>query len=124
MNTTPRPLVSITRMLEESGREIAEVGFRGSVRGAEVDGFRDALEAAGDRASYLLVNLEDLEYLCSTGLGTLLAQSRRQEKRGGWLRIVAPSPTVRMILGLSGVSDILVSSDSARAALRDLPEAA
>ena len=116
--------MSITRMLRESDQDIAEVGFRGSVRGAEVDGFRDALEAAGDRAPFLLVNLAELDYLCSTGLGTLLAQSRRQEKRGGWLRIHSPSPTVRMILGLSGVSDILVSSDSARAALRGLPEAA
>ena len=124
MTTSQRPLVSITRVLTENGSEVAEVGFRGSVRGAEVDGFRDALEAAGDRSAYLLVNLEDLEYLCSTGLGTLLAQSRRQEKRGGWLRILSPSPTVRMILGLSGVSDILVSSESARAALRDLPDAA
>jgi len=123
-NEDVRHLVSITHIRDEAGGEVVEVAFRGSVRSHTVDIFRDSLERAGENAPYLLVNLAELEYLSSTGLGVMLQQSRRQEKRNGWMRIVSPSATVTMILGLSGVSDILASAGSPEEALRDLPHAA
>ena len=117
-------LISIARIRSENDQEISEVGFRGSVRKTTVQDFRDYLEQAGARSPFLMVKLGDLDYLCSSGLGVLLEQSRRQEQRRGWLRIVSPSTTVTMILSLSGVSEILRSVDSEEEALRDLPKAA
>ena len=70
------------------------------------------------------MDLSELEYIEAAGLGRLLEQSVAQERRGGWLRVVAPSPTVAMIFKLSGVSDSLLVAATEDDALRDLPERA
>ena len=94
--------------------------FRGAVRESTLDEFRDRLTEAGERAPFLLLDLSETEYLSSTGLGLILGQAEVQEARGGWLRLVAPSPAVSMILRLSGVSETLPPWRDETNALRDL----
>ena len=77
------------------------------------------------RSHYLVVDLSELKYLNATGLGMLLEQARIQEKRRGWLRIVAPSPAVTMIFQLSGAAKTLaVYPDEALALADGFPQAA
>jgi anti-anti-sigma factor len=118
-------LVAIQKLRPRAGLEVSELALRGAVRATNLTSLGDHLAAAGDRSPWLLLDLSQLDYLCSEGLGVLLRRAHAQEQQGGWLRIVDPSPTVTMILGLSGVSDIVATVADAEEALRDLvPHAA
>ena len=114
-------LISISRIRTRGATEISCVRFRGGVREPTESEFRSRLAEAGRRASYLVVDLSELEYLSSAGLGLLLDQFGVQEGRGGWLRLVAPSSTVSMILDLAGTGATLSSFPSEDDAIRDLP---
>jgi anti-anti-sigma factor len=84
------------------------------------DSFRQHLDESGRRAPHLLVDLSEVEYLCSSGLGVLLEQSAIQERHGGWLRLISPSRTVFMILRLSGAAPSLAWFSAEDEALDDL----
>jgi len=113
-------LISMSRVRMHQGHEVACIRFRGSVRKLTEESFRERLEEAGRRATHLLVDLSELEYLCSSGLGVLLEQSAIQERHGGWLRLVSPSRTVSMILRLSGAAQSLAWFTTEDDALDDL----
>jgi len=117
-------LISISRIRAKKGCEISEITLRGVVRETTEESFRSYLAQAGERSPLLLVNFAELDYINSTGLGILLEQSRSQEQRGGWLRIVSPSQTAAMILNLSGVADVLRVSETVDTVLEDLSRAA
>ncbi len=113
-------LISISRIHSVSGTEVSIQRFRGAVREGTVDDFRSRLAEAGERSPYLVVDLSELDYVDASGLGHLLDQAAFQGRRGGWLRLVAPSPAVAMILRLSGVAETLPPAADEAEALRDL----
>jgi anti-anti-sigma factor len=113
-------LISMSRLRSHSGRQVSCVRFRGCVRKLTEDAFRRRLDEAGRRAPHLLVDLSEVEYLCSSGLGILIEQSAVQERQGGWLRLISPSKTVSMILGLSGAASSLAWFAAENEALDDL----
>lgn len=117
-------LISISRLRRERGVEVSVMSFRGAVRETTEDDFRRRLEEAGERSPYLMVVLSDLEYVSPVGLEHLLTQARVQKRRGGWLRIVSPSPEIAMILEVSGAAAELRAAATERDALRDLPSRA
>ena len=117
-------LISISRLSVRNGIEVSVQRFRGAVRQATIHDFESRLREGGERSPYYIVDLSELEYIEAAGLGRLLEQSVAQERRGGWLRVVAPSSTVAMIFKLSGVSDSLLVAATEDDALRDLPERA
>jgi anti-anti-sigma factor len=113
-------LISMSRLRLYRGREVSCVRFRGSVRKLTEESFRERLVESGRRAPHLLVDLSEVEYLCSSGLGILLEQSAVQERHGGWLRLISPSRTVSMILRLSGTAASLAWFSAEDEALDDL----
>src|SRR6185503_20751922 len=113
-------LISMSRLRLYRGREVSCVRFRGSVRKLTEESFRERLVESGRRAPHLLVDLSEVEYLCSSGLGILLEQSAVQERHGGWLRLISPSRTVSMILRLSGAAGSLTWFPAEDEALDDL----
>jgi anti-anti-sigma factor len=117
-------LISMSRIRVHSGTEVSCLRFRGSVRKPSEEMFARRLADAGSRAPYLVVDLSEMEYLCSSGLGILLEQAVLQERQGGWLRLVSPSPTVSMILRLSGAASSLAWFAQETEALDDLPSRA
>ena len=114
-------LISISRIQNREGIDVSWLRLRGMVRGTTASDFQTRLKEAGMRAPFLVVDLAELDYLNSAGLGMLLFQAEAQQRRGGWLRIVAPSSAVAMILRLSGVAETLPLFVDAEGALRDLP---
>jgi anti-sigma B factor antagonist len=63
--------------------------------------------AAGARS--FLLDLEQITYLDSGGVGLLVAMFRHVTRRGGQLKLLRPSPPARRVLGithLTGVFDI------------------
>jgi anti-sigma B factor antagonist len=121
--TSPEPrshLISISRIRTHGGSEISILALRGAVRSGTAPDFRARLTEAGERSPRLVVDLSGLDYLSSTGIGALMEQARLQKRRGGWLRLVAPSAAVGMILRLAEAQRELPAFPTEADALRDL----
>jgi len=114
-------LISISRIRRVGEAEVSVLRLRGAVRTSTADELERRLGEAGERSPYLLVDLSELEYLSSKGLGMLLDQAGLQERGKGWLRLLTPSPAVAMILGLAGTAPALASFPGEDEALADLP---
>ncbi len=92
--------------------------LRGSLDLATAPTVRAALGDATDKGSHhLIVDLTQLEFLDSTGLGVLIGAHRRAAEHGGSLRLVArDGPILRLlnITGLIAVFAVYHSLDDAR----------
>lgn len=76
----------------------------------------DAISHGGIR---VVVDLSDIDFMDSSGLGALVGCLKSARQAGGDLRIAAPSAQVSMVLRLSNLDRVLASFDSAEAAYRD-----
>ena len=54
----------------------------------------------------LVVDLHDLAFMDTTGLGVLVHALKRMRERGGELTLSAPSPSTRKLLDISGLDRI------------------
>ena len=55
---------------------------------------------------HLLINLEKVGYLDSTGLGILIGGVKRLKEQDGWLRLVGPGPRITRIFEITGLNKI------------------
>jgi anti-anti-sigma factor len=80
-----------------------------------VDQLRGALHLALDEPGVgrLLLDFEPLRFLDSSGIATLIGAYRAAGERGIRLRIRGCSGTVRHILEVTGVYEVLVTDESA-----------
>ncbi|MEO6021461.1 MAG: STAS domain-containing protein [Knoellia sp.] len=84
---------------------------------------RSALEeriAAGHTA--LVVDLEDVGFLDSTGLGVLVGRLKAVKKVDGWLRVVCTNERIVRLFGITGLDQVLPIFDSVESALAATPE--
>jgi anti-anti-sigma factor len=83
---------------------------------------RTALEAHLEDApdARVLADLSEVSFLDCSGLEALLAVSRQAQRRGGWLRLVAPSRHVVRLLELTGLAEQLPAYGDCDAAVRDV----
>jgi anti-sigma B factor antagonist len=92
--------------------------LRGSLDLATAPTVRAALTDAAEKGSQdLIVDLTQLEFLDSTGLGVLIGAHRRAAERNGSVRlIISDGPISRLlnITGLIGVFSVYHSMEDAR----------
>lgn len=84
---------------------------------------RTALEeriAAGHTA--LIVDLQDVGFLDSTGLGVLVGRLKAVKKADGWLRVVCSNERILRLFGITGLDRVIPIHDSVDAALAASPE--
>lgn len=109
--------LSIDLKTEDGGATLV-FRLRGSLDLATAPTVRAALMEASDKGSHhLIVDLTQLEFLDSTGLGVLIGAHRRTAERDGSLRlIVSDGPISRLlnITGLVAVFSVYQSLDDAR----------
>jgi anti-sigma B factor antagonist len=80
----------------------------GSLDVATSPTLRAALMEAAEREGHaLVVDLTQLEFIDSTGLGALIGAHRRASERKGSLRIVAPEGQILRLLRITGLLDVL-----------------
>lgn len=82
---------------------------------------RDVLKAAvaaGARAC--LLDLEQVTYLDSGGVGTLVEMYRHVTRRGGQLKMLRPSACARRVLGITHLTAVFDIFDDEPEALRNL----
>jgi anti-sigma B factor antagonist len=110
--------LSIDLRTEDGGGTLV-FRLRGSLDLATAPTVRAALSDATDEGGHhIVVDLTQLEFLDSTGLGVLIGAHRRAAERGGSLRlIVHDGPISRLlnITGLIGVFAVYHSLEDARA---------
>lgn len=75
----------------------------------------EALVASG--ANSLVLNLTRVEYIDSTGLGTLVALRKLAIARGGELRLLCPNPSIRRVFEITGLLTVFPFFDDESAAL-------
>ena len=102
----------------ENGGGTLVFKLRGSLDLATAPTVRAALSDAAEKGSQdLIVDLTQLEFLDSTGLGVLIGAHRRAAERNGSFRlIVSDGPISRLlnITGLIGVFSVYHSMEDAR----------
>jgi anti-anti-sigma factor len=80
--------------------------------GPPCDALRTALDAAIDGgASAIIIDGSRVRYLDSTGMGEIIAGLRRLMPSGGKVGIASPSPKLREILDITGLTAIFVTGD-------------
>jgi anti-anti-sigma factor len=85
----------------ERGVVIAEVA--GEIDVSTAAGLRERLSELADSGQPLIVDLNRITFIDSTGLGALIAVTRRAVAHGGSLHAVCSQPQTRKLLWLTGV---------------------
>ena len=82
-------LISISRLFKHRETHVSFLTLRGAGRPTTAHDFRSLLCDAGDRSPYLLLDLSELDYLSSSGLGLLLERGETMDEAIGALEVVA-----------------------------------
>lgn len=94
--------------------------LRGSLDLATAPTVRAALAEATEKGSqHLIVDLTQLEFLDSTGLGVLIGAHRRAVERGGSFRLVVGEGAIARLLNITGLIAVFAVYHSLENARRD-----
>jgi len=94
------------RVQQQDDRAVVHVS--GEIDLATCPQLRDVLAELVDRGIYhLVVDLEQVSFLDSSGIGVLMGVYRRIREHGGSLRLTAPSAQVRRVLDLTRVTMVV-----------------
>lgn len=80
--------------------------------GGEIDVYtspkvKDAIGGLIDRGVYnLVINLENVRYIDSTGLGVLIGGLKRVREHGGSVNLVCTNPQIKKIFDITGLVKI------------------
>ena len=87
---------------------VAVVRFTGRLDFTSVTEARDQFSGAiADGHPKLIVDLSDVSFVDSAGLGSLIGGMRAARRAGGDLRIANPSEQSRMLLSLTSLDQVL-----------------
>ena len=98
--------------------DVSVVSARGEVdvfSAPDLDTELDALIAAG--SARLVVDLSDVAFLDSTGLGVLVKALKHAREAGGWLHLVVTSDRIRKIFEITGLDASIPIFDTAQDAI-------
>lgn len=98
--------------------DVAIVTVSGEVDVYTAAQLRSALEdriAEGQTA--IVVDLEDVAFIDSTGLGVLVGRLKTVKKAGGWLSVVCTNERILRLFGITGLDKVLPVHDSVEAAI-------
>lgn len=110
-----RPLQIMTR--RESGLPI--VSISGSCTMEQSTRIGEELEplAADPTVKVLIIDLRDLDFIESSGLGDVIAAYQNCRKRGAELRLVGPAPSIMRVLEITRLDQLFRICDSLESAM-------
>lgn len=104
----------------EHGGDAIVYRLRGSLDVATAPSLRAALiEAANEGKHDIIVDLSQLEFLDSTGLGALIGAHRRALEHGGCVRLIVSDGPIQRLLTITGLMRIFAVYATMEAALAD-----
>jgi len=77
---------------------------------------RALLDANESKPAKIVIDLKNLEFICSLGLGGLVAAYLRARKHNGTLCLASPSSTIRNMLEVTKLAALLPVYETAEAA--------
>lgn len=82
---------------------------------------KDAIGELIDKGHYnLVINLEKVRYIDSTGLGVLIGGLKRVREHGGTVNLVCTNPQIKKIFDITGLVKIFGIYDDEEAAMQAL----
>lgn len=104
MNSLSGPGLRVEARQQEAA---AVVGVAGDVDAANAHVLRDAVIAAIDGGPrVLVVDLTEVGYIDSVGLGTLVSGLKRASERGTRMRLVVTSPQIHKVMDITGLHTV------------------
>lgn len=92
--------------------DAAVISVRGEVDVASAPALRGAIrQVIDDGSTRVVLDLADLEFIDSSGLGVLVGALKNLRERDGALVLRAVPPSTRKILDITGLSDVIPSED-------------
>jgi stage II sporulation protein AA (anti-sigma F factor antagonist) len=107
-------------MVKKAGKAfvILATGRMDAVTASQFDKRLETLMAEG--ATHIIVNFQDLEYISSAGLQTILATAKKLEDINGEILLINLSGAVKEVFEISGFDTIFRIFDTEDAALASL----
>ena len=94
-----------TQVREVDGIPI--IGLSGEMDVHTSQRLRDAvIELLGKGASHIVINLDNVEYIDSTGLGTLVGVLKRMNEQKARLCLVSVNPLINKVFDITGLERI------------------
>ena len=82
---------------------------------------KDAITELIDKEHYnLVINLEKVRYIDSTGLGVLIGGLKRVREHGGSVNLVCTNPQIKKIFDITGLVKIFGIFDDEQSAMKAL----
>jgi anti-sigma B factor antagonist len=99
------------------------VAASGEIDVATAPALRDRLaELVEDGTTRLVIDLEDVDFIDSTGLGVLVGGLRRARGEGGDLRLVCTNPRILKVFEATGLHDVFAIEATVDDAVADRRE--
>jgi anti-sigma B factor antagonist len=76
------------------------------------------IDLVGQGKTRIVVNLERVEFMDSTGLGVLVGGLKRIKEQDGALALAAPTPPVMRLLTITGLTQVFAVHETVDTALR------
>lgn len=107
-----------TQMVKDS----LVVKIKGELDLLTAETFRNLVERAinQENAQNLILDMEHLDFIDSSGLGVILGRYRRIREQGGNMAIVGVKPHVKRILELAGIMGIVKVYQQTEQALQEV----
>ena len=122
MNTEFVPRLAVQRRPSGAPPGVLVLEVTGDLDAANSQILRDALVGGIDReGGVIVVDMTEVNYIDSVGLGTLVAGLKRANEHGARLRFVVTNPQIQKVLNITGlvrVLDVYETPDSAIAGTR------
>ncbi len=110
------PRLSVTRSTTAEG--IAVLALRGEIdftTGTEVQ--RALLGPDGEAAARTVVELSQVTFMDSSGINALIGAHQAATALQGWVRLAAPSPSIRRVLQIVGLDTVITCYPTLQQAL-------
>lgn len=108
--------------IEKLSGERALVVVRGEVDIYTAPQLHEAFDEAIDAGAHdLLVDLSEVDFIDSTGLGVLIGATKRLQPRGGALAMVCPQEKICRVFQITGLDRVLAMHASRDEALSAAP---
>jgi anti-sigma B factor antagonist len=97
----------------------AVIRLEGRLNMVSADGLRNGIESLVEEGiARVVVDLAEVSFMDSSGLGALIGGVKAARRAGGDLRIAAPPDQVRLVLRLTTLERILPPHDTVESAVR------
>ncbi|MGZ3497611.1 MAG: STAS domain-containing protein [Vulcanimicrobiaceae bacterium] len=95
--------VAVTISFEEGSTEPALVSVAGELDLSNSDVVRARLDEISPTAGRIILDLQNLDFIDSTGLSTIVRLGKQIKERGGQLAVIVTKPSIRKLFAITAL---------------------